>query len=302
LLVISGIGGESYYSSLFQRWSADMAQVATAHAGVEPEQVIRLSEDPQQTPVLSTKANILDAIADLSETTRPGDVVVVMLVGHGTARERKALFNIPGPDLSADELAEALEPLSNRTLAVVNTTPASASYVEALSAPGRIVITATAAKAENQHTRFGGQFVTAFAKAAADSNKDGSVSFLEAFNHARRETERAYEREGRLLTEHAQLDDNGDGIGTRVPERDSADGALAATVHLGAAPTGTATGVSLDQGRLTLQFEARELVDRIEALKRRKRTLTYPAYEEALEVLLVTLALNRRAFRRGSPP
>lgn len=29
LLVISGIGGESYYSRLFQRWSADMAQVST---------------------------------------------------------------------------------------------------------------------------------------------------------------------------------------------------------------------------------------------------------------------------------
>jgi hypothetical protein len=302
LLVISGIGGEPYYSDLFQRWSTSMVEVAVVHAGIAPEQVIRLSENPRPAAGLSSKQNILRAIGELGDITAVGDVVMVLLIGHGSARGRDALFNIPGPDLSAAELAGALEPLSERTLVVVNTTAASAPFLEAVAAPGRVVITATAAAGENQHTRFAGWFVTAFATAAADSNKDHSVSLLEAFDYARRAVARDYEREGGLLTEHAQIDDNGDGVGTRVPTADGADGAVAATLHLGAVPSATSPKPSLDQERLALQIEARELVDRIEALKRRKRTLELSLYEHQLEALLVPLARNRRVFRTGSPP
>jgi hypothetical protein len=300
LLVISGIGGEPYYSDLFQRWSTSMVEVAVVHAGIAPEQVIRLSENPRPAAGLSSKQNILRAIGELGDIAKAGDVVMVLLIGHGSARD--ALFNVPGPDLSAAELAVALKPLSERTLVVVNTTASSAPYLEAVAAPGRVVITATAAAGENQHTRFAGWFVTAFATAAADSNKDHSVSLLEAFDYARRAVARDYEREGGLLTEHAQIDDNGDGVGTRVPTADGADGAVAATLHLGAVPSATSPKPSLDQERLALQIEARELVDRIEALKRRKRTLELSLYEHQLEALLVPLARNRRVFRTGSPP
>jgi len=297
LLVVTGIGGEPYYSELFERWGTNMVDIATGQGGLTTDHVARLSEQKDATLTFSSKENIIAAIAALAEVSRPGDLIVIVLIGHGTATDRRALFNIPGPDLAAEELAHALAPLSGRTLLVVNTSPASAPFLDALSASDRIIITATSSASEDNHTLFGGAFVAAFAKQAADTNKDRGVSVLEAFNYARREVERAYELEGRLLTEHAQLDDNGDGIGTRAPDAESEDGKLAANVYLGAGPMGSIPALPLDQSRVALQVEARELVNQIEALKRRKHMFEQADYEQQLEALLIPLALNRREFR-----
>jgi len=297
LLVVTGIGGEPYYSELFERWGTSVVDIATEQGGLASDHIARLSEPKGTTLALSSKENIIAAITALVEVSRPKDLVVIMLIGHGSATDRRALFNIPGPDLDANELASALAPLSGRTLVVVNTSPASSPFLDALAAPNRVIITATSSTSENNHARFGGEFVAAFAKRSADVNKDGGVSVLEAFNYARREVERAYELEGRLLTEHAQLDDNGDGVGTRDPHVESADGKLAANLYLGASPMDSTAQSSLGQSRVALQVEARELVNRIEALKRRKHMLEQADYEMQLEALLIPLALNRRAFR-----
>src|SRR3712207_7204159 len=49
---------------------------------------------------------------------------------------------------------------------------------------------------------------------------------------SRREVAREYEEGNRLLTEHAQLDDNGDGRGSGVPDPRTADGALSRRLFL----------------------------------------------------------------------
>ncbi len=46
----------------------------------------------------------------------------------------------------------------------------------------------------------------------ADLDKDGQVSLLEAFLIASRRTLEFYKVEGRIATEHALIDDNGDGL------------------------------------------------------------------------------------------
>jgi len=156
------------------------------------------------------------------------------------------------------------------------------------------LITATANTAENQHTRFGGHFVDAFAEDAADTDKDKQVSLLEAFHYANREVARGFETEGRIRTEHAMLDDDGDGAGSRNPDADEGDGMLAARVHL-QAPAAADTPAGREA--LALQIEARRLVDKIEETKRKKRSMETADYLDQLESLLVKLALNRRAYR-----
>lgn len=300
LVIVGGLGGERYYSDLFHRWAESLAAVGTQQLGIAPEQLIRLEADPPRAAGLkaeiSRKGNVLGAVSRLARTTDPGDVVALVLLGHGTARGDRALFNLPGPDLSATELAAALDALAERTVVVVVAAPASAPFIEALSGADRVIITATATAAENQHTRFGGHFIDALAEDAADGDKDGRVSLLEAFQYATREVEHAFETAGLLRTEHAMLDDNGDGTGSRDPGDGAGDGTLAARVHL-AAPAhdpGTAVG----REALALEIEARRLVDRIETLKRDKRTLEKDDYLERLETLLVELAVNRRAYRK----
>jgi len=204
-------------------------------------------------------------------------------------------FNIPGPDLSATAFAESLELLEGRPLAVVNTTSTSGDFLSKLSAPGRIVITSTANSSENQHSHFAGFFTEALAGTAADADKDKSVSLLEAFVFAKRETARFFESEKRLLTEHAMLDDNGDGKGSLEIDNESEDGKVAARFVL-ASQTLNADDPNGAE-RLRLNVAARKLVSRVEQLKRNKNTMLEKEYLLELEAVLTDLAKNRRAFR-----
>jgi hypothetical protein len=139
----------------------------------------------------------------------------LVLIGHGTFDGRTAKFNLRGPDISADDLAEWLKPLL-RPIAVINTASSSAPFLSKLSAQGRVVITATKSGYEQNYTRFGQYLAGAIAEPQADLDKDGQTSLLEAFLTASGRVDEFYSAAGRLVTEHALLDDNGDGLGTRA--------------------------------------------------------------------------------------
>ena len=136
-----------------------------------------------------------------------------MLIGHGTFDGHTAKFNLRGPDVTAEELAEWLKPLK-RPLAVINCASASAPFINRLAGENRVVITATKSGDEQNFARFGQYISAAIADPAADLDKDGQVSLLEAYLTACRQVAEFYEQEARLATEHALLDDNGDGLGT----------------------------------------------------------------------------------------
>ncbi len=107
---------------------------------------------------------------------------------------------------------------------------------------------------------------------------------------------RGFDNERKLPTEHAVLDDDGDRVGSRNPGTGGGDGTLAARVYL-AAPERDDPATAAGREALALQIKARRLVDRIEAVKREKRSLEVDEYQQRLETLLVELALNRRAYR-----
>ena len=77
-----------------------------------------------------------------------------------------------------------------------------------------MIIAATRSGYEVNATRFGGYLARAIADPAADLDKDGQTSLLEAYLLASRQVEQFYQEAGRLASEHALLDDNGDGLGT----------------------------------------------------------------------------------------
>ena len=296
VLVVSGLGGDPEYSARFADWGARLVGAAL-DAGVPAAQAVWLAErdgvHPRASGVARVEA-VRAEVAAVAERSSPGDLVLIVLFGHGSARGGEARINLPGPDLSAGDLAAMLGPLGDRRVVVVNAASASGGFVTPLSATGRVVITATRSPAEAEATRFGGHFVDALAGDAADTDKDGSVSILEAFEFARREVARAFAAANSLATEHALLDDNGDGRGSLEPG--DADGALAARVALGpgAARVMEASGdPELDR----LRAERDRLETALAALRARKDSMEAAAYDRELERLLLEIARTGRAIR-----
>ncbi len=247
----------------------------------------------------STLANIQSRLETIAAQAADGDTVFIVFIGHGSSDGGRALFNIPGPDLSSQDLREWLAAFKDQTVVLINTTSSSSPFLQTLADTGRIVITATSNPAENQHTYFGQYFIQAFAGDAADADKDRRISLLEAFSFATRETERYYEEKGCIATEHALLDDDGDGIGSTAPtvspvDGDNLDGKLAATTFLHAGPK---TDERMTEKSLSYDIAARGLVDEIESLKRTRNQLSEQDYDSQLEKLLVMLAQNRRDLR-----
>jgi hypothetical protein len=299
LLVVSGIGGAEEYAQAFDQWSREMMDAARDRLGIAAGNAVWLCEEPRRAPGRcageSRREAVLAALGRLAREAPEGAPLMLLLIGHGTARDGRALFNLPGPDLSAQDLDAALDAVGERPLAVVNTSPASAPFVDVLSRRGRVVITATAHAAEDDHTRFAGHFVAAWAGSAADRDKDGRVSLLEAFRFASEQVGREYAGRQQLVTEHAMLDDNGDGRGSREASADAGDGAAAAGFHLAALPA----SVTESPARMALELQARALVEQVAMLRRQRAAMAPEAYRRTLEGLLVALALNRRAAREA---
>jgi hypothetical protein len=203
---------------------------------------------------------------------------------------------VPGADPTATDYARWLDRFAGPTVVAVIAASGSGDFLPVLARPGRIVITATRSSTERNESYFGSRFAHGLASLEADADKDGRVSVLEAFGYAQREVAAAYQSDNRLQTEHAQLDDDGDGRGTATPGADgTTDGALARRVTFG-----RAAAVS-DPRVATLLTERRDLETQVEALRRRKDTMADAAYLAELERLLVAIAERTQAIRAVSP-
>ena len=228
-------------------------------------------------------------------SAQPARALWLILIGHGTFDGREARFNLRGPDITAPDLAAWLKPFTGQ-VACIQTASASAPFLKALSGPNRVLISATKSADEVFYTRFGQFFVKAVAGAPeADLDRDQQVSLLEAFLWSSKQVDRFFEAEQRLATEHALIEDNGDGIGARA--QDFKGTSLAVASPEGRAPEGVlsrqwALLMSDADARLTeAQRTRRDALERdIEALKAKRKELGDPAYYQKLEALLLEIA------------
>jgi hypothetical protein len=289
VVLVVGAEGESEYGQEFakwaDRWGAAAAAASAEFVAVGREEASAAATDKQRLQ------SLLQAQTKDATDTRP---LWLVLIGHGTFDGREAKFNLRGPDVSDQELADWLKPC-RRPLAVIDCASASAPFLNRLSQQGRVVITATRSGTENNFARFGDYFSASVADPAADLDKDGQTSLLEAFIAASHRVEEFYKQEGRLPTEHALLDDNGDKLGipanwfqgTRATRaaRDGAplDGTRANQWHL---------QLSTAEQAMPAQLRAKrdELELKVEALRAKKPTMPEAEYYAQLENLLLDLA------------
>ena len=246
----------------------------------------------------TSREGIEAAAARLAARARPGDQVFVVLIGHGSSAGRgETRFNLPGPDFGAAEFAALLGRFGAQRVTFVNAASASAGFAAALAGRDPVIMTATKTDAERNQTRFGEFFVEALAGADGDLDKDGRVSMLEAFAYARQMVAQSYEKDGQLLTEHALLEDNGDGKGSETPGQPGGDGALARTLLMESAADTAAAAAMNDPALKALHEERRAIEDRIAALKAAREKADPTQYAQEMERLLVELARKTREIR-----
>ncbi len=301
LVIITGLSGEPRYAEEFHGWATTLMEAASNRWGLTKSSVHYLAEtterDPERIAARSTRENIEEVLRGLAGRAGSEDRIFIVLIGHGTVRGEEARFNLPGPDMTAGDFAALLAGFPTQKIVFVNAASASGGFIVALSGNNRTIITATRSASERNRTLFGGFFAEAFAGDGADVDKDERVSALEAFNYARREVARAYEAEGRLLTEHALLDDNGDGEGSDEPQGDP-DGSLARSLFMvGGAGAAAGRQPPADPRLAELYRERESLERRVAALRARKDEMDPEAYERQLEETLIEIALKSRAIR-----
>jgi hypothetical protein len=304
LLIVVGLSGDPEHGKTFHAWGTTLAE-ASVRLGVAPERLVYLVDQPQEDDKRvtgrATREEITKALERFAKEAAADDIVFITLIGHGSFDGRSAKFNLPGPDLGGADFNALIRKLPSKQVVFVNASSASGPFVEELSGPGRTIVTATRSGAEQYATLFGGYFVDAITSEAADADKNKRVSVLEAFNYAKAEVARAYEREGLLATEHALLDDNGDKEGSQAPGtvgRDgkiSTDGKVASILSFGVAGDDLPTDPELR----ALYLERRDLERRIESLRLLKESMEPARYQKELESLGVAIALKTGEIRKA---
>ncbi len=295
ILTVVGAPGDPEYGEQFQQW-AHRWKSAAKQAGATSIRIGTAAESKT-----SDKEQLEKALAEQAEeATAP---IWIVLIGHGTFDGRIAKFNLRGPDVSATELAQWFSTLE-RPIVVVNCASSSGPFINKLSRKDRVVITAAKSGFEMNFARFGDYLSAAIIDAAADLDKDGQSSLLEAFLFASAHVREFYQQEARLATEQALLDDNGDGRGTP------------ATFFRGIHPIRKAkNGAALDGSRahqlllvpndaersMPPQIRAHrdQLEQEIAELRQQKDQLEEEVYYAQLERLLVEFARLYRDLQMG---
>jgi hypothetical protein len=289
VLIVVGADGEASFGEMFRAWADRWEQAA----GKADAAVTRIGGGSESDKTEKSDRELFEAAA-AREASASSDTLWIVLIGHGTFDGRSAKFNLRGPDVSAAELATWLKPIT-RPVVVINCASSSSPFLNALSGPNRIVITATKSGHERNLARFGEHIAAAIADPGADLDKDGQTSVLEAYLLASDLTASFYEQESRLATEHSLLDDNSDGLGTpadwfrgtravkTAKDGASADGVRANQICLVRSAQERQLSPEQRQRRDELEF-------RLAVLRSTKASVDESVYYQRLEEILRPLA------------
>ena len=291
-ILIVGSSGDPDLLQLYLKEISDLRGVLENYLGFPRDQIVILSEDPAKAPEIiqhtATLGDLRAVCRNLAGRTHPDDMLFVFVEGHGSYDGQTYKLNLPGPDAAGEELASMLYSIPARQFVIVNATSCSGGSIAAFSRKGTVLISATKSGMEKNRTHMGRYFVDALQENAADSDKNGRISMMEAFTFAKQKVEGYYTSEGSMLTEHPVLDDTGDGKGQVSPSPENGEGLVARTVFLDKGVS-TVAGILSPEQR-DMEREARELENQIQALKYAKSKMPEAEYEKQLEVLLLRLA------------
>jgi len=270
-VTVAGLGGEPDYEQRFQMLATDTDKMLRDSPG--SDKAIETLKGPD-----ATRAKLEASLGRIAAQAKPADAFVLMMIGHGTFDGAEYKFNLPGPDISAPELAVLLNRIPAGRQLIVDMTSASGGAADAFKKEGRVVITATKSGSEKNATVFARFWVEALRDPAADTDKNQAVTALEAYKYAQAKTAAFFSDAKHLATEHAQISDE----------------SRAATFTL--VRSGTAAPETTDPAKRALVSAKEEIENKIDALKYQKDLMDADDYRRQLSALLLQLAKTQEAI------
>lgn len=306
VVILAGASPDETYGDQIRRWALKLYDILAKGYGHPRDHIILLmSGGGAGDPRVSGDArrdSVVKEMKTLEGELNPGDQLFFFLIGHGTSDEEEAKFVLTGPDLSGGEFAGILQSFSTQDIVVVNTASSSYPFCLALTGPGRVLVSATRSRAEKYDTVFAQYFIAALEGRAGDRDKNRRVSIWEAFIFAVQNVEKWYVDQDRIPTEHALLEDNGDGIFSRDTGPGQDDGLLAQIaypdpLYTARAPDTSSTAGGSEVNR-ALNAKIRELERSVFLLRHRKADLPPETYKQKMETLLIELSRTSRQLRQ----
>jgi hypothetical protein len=219
----------------------------------------------------ATREALRQALGAVERAAASTDAVLLALIGHGNVDGTVYKFNVPGADVTCDDLRQWLDRLPARRQLVVLATSAGGACLGPLARPGRVVMSATRSGSERNAPVFARYFIEALRDPGADRDHDEAVTALEAFRYTEQRVQRFYADQKRLATEHPMLSTGEPG--------DFVVAYRGATRRPGAG-----------NPRSALALRKVALEDDLRALKIRKAALAREEYLNELEKKLLELA------------
>lgn len=279
-VTVSGLGGEPDYEQRFTALAKELDKLFKSASSDAHVYTFTGSD--------ATKARLTETLGQIARDAKPDDEFTLILIGHGSYDGEEYKFNLPGPDISGEELAVLCDRIPAKRQLIVNTTSASGGSIGALQRAGRIVIAATKTGTEKNATVFARYWVEALGDASVDTDKNEAVSALEAFQYADRKTAAFYESEKRLATEHAVFEDTGKKDAVRAASTENGEGLLAANFVL--LRIGATQKAANDPAKRALLEKKEDLERKIDTLKYQKAAMSADEYKKQLSDALLDLA------------
>lgn len=272
VIIVSGLGGEAEFQESFDE-QAQQIQAAALSLGLDEGQVQLLQG------ANASKENILSAITNLN--TDSDDLLQLHIIGHGSFDGSEYKFNIPGPDITDGELANALNTESAKQMVAIMTS-ASGAAMESLQADNRLVITATRTGLQKNVSVFSRFWAEGADRSNADLNKNEIVSIAELYDYTLERVTDYYESEN-LIASEASL----------IEGQDNIDADLFSLARIGQLANTSVSGEVE-----VLLAERTEVEVKLSELSERRQSLTEDEYFGELQNLMLELGLLQQQIDR----
>lgn len=294
-VVVSGASGGPDFAAKQAEWRQAITTALGSRYGFPASHILELVDETARdrgTP--ATAENVRKLFTTLRGQTGKNDLILVVLLGHGTFDGQQAKFNLVGPDLTAGDWAALLAGVPGQ-MVLFNTTESSAPFMEALAARGRVVVTATDTPAQKYQTVFPDYLAKALADTSTDLDKNGRTSVWEVFAAASGAVGRHYSERAQLTTERAVLSDTGERTGVQASST-GPQGTLARSLYLDR----DSASESADPAVQELIARRRALEAEAQALIGKKPSTDPAAWEAEFERLMIDLSRVSREIRQRS--